>query len=372
MMDFMNTNGQAQGEFANEIMSNGLNPGAMRPYIGFDKQGKPLGAFVTVYTGGDPKKKESYTTRPIQANATTLRRDEWKTLDDAVLKIADDRMVGINDLRANGLTYNLANGMGTTVLETHSSGDAMEAEMSMDGLTRGKNDRVTYTTTYLPIPIIHVDYQINARVLAASRKMGNPIDTTGAERAARRVAEKVEDLLFVKPTTPYTFGGGSIYGYTNHPQRKKVTITSWVDTDSNGAYTVSAANIIKDVLSMKQSAINAKHYGPYTIYIPTAYDTRLDMDYDSTTPGTTIRERILKIAGINGIKVADHLEADNVVMVQMTPDVVRLVNGMGISNVEWKSEGNMVTNYKVMTIQVPQIRADQDGNSGVVHAATAH
>jgi len=49
----------------------------------------------------------------------------------------------------------------------------------------------------------------------------------------------------------------------------------------------------------------------------------------------------------------DRLPDDKVVMVQMSTDTVRLVNGMGIQNVQWSSEGNMVNNYKVMTIQVP-------------------
>jgi len=56
-------------------------------------------------------------------------------------------------------------------------------------------------------------------------------------------------------------------------------------------------------------------------------------------------------------------------LVQMTSDVVRLVRGMGIQNIEWATEGGMMTKYKVMTIQVPQIRADQNGKSGIVHMA---
>jgi len=56
-------------------------------------------------------------------------------------------------------------------------------------------------------------------------------------------------------------------------------------------------------------------------------------------------------------------------MVQMTSNVVRIVNGMPIQNVEWKSEGQFVGNYKVMTIQVPQIRSDYNGNTGLVHLA---
>ena len=74
----------------------------------------------------------------------------------------------------------------------------------------------------------------------------------------------------------------------------------------------------------------------------------------------------MKISGITGIQVVDTLTADTVLLVQMTSDVVRLVRGMGIQNVEWQTEGKMVTKYKVMTIQVPQVRADQAGHSGIV------
>lgn len=77
----------------------------------------------------------------------------------------------------------------------------------------------------------------------------------------------------------------------------------------------------------------------------------------------------MKISGILDVKVIDTLPADNVLLVQMTSDVVRLVRGMGLQNVEWQTEGNFITKYKVMTIQVPQIRADQNGNSGIVHLA---
>jgi hypothetical protein len=105
------------------------------------------------------------------------------------------------------------------------------------------------------------------------------------------------------------------------------------------------------------------------LYIPTAYETVIDGDYDVVSPGVTIRERIMKIAGISGIKVVDSLTADNVLLVQMTPDVVRLVRGMGLTNVQWATEGGMVTKFKVMAIMVPQIRSDQNGKSGIVHLA---
>ena len=68
-----------------------------------------------------------------------------------------------------------------------------------------------------------------------------------------------------------------------------------------------------------------------------------------------------------GDKNSFPLPANNVLLVQMSSDVVRLVRGMGIQNVQWSVEGNMINKFKVMTIQVPQIRSDQNGKSGIVH-----
>jgi len=359
-------NGKAQGDVARQIISNArMDAGMFKPFID-DRTGR---AYVTVYKGGDPKSPQSYATVPV--NNATLRRDEWKTLDEAVLKIAEARLGGIQDLVSRGLVYDIGNGMGSTVLEYHDVSDALEAEMTMDGVNRSKGDRPAYGTHYLPLPIIHADYEINERVLQASRKLGQPLDTTMAERAAKKVQEKLERMLFQDET--YSFGGGTIYSYLNHPSRNQITLSdygSWTDSST------SASAIIELVLAMKQASINDHFYGPWMLYIPTSYETVLDQDYDSTTPGTTIRERIKKINGILDVKVIDYLynsedssSSENVLLVQMTNDVVRLVRGMGIQNVEWSTEGKLIHKYKVMTIQVPQIRADYNGRCGVVHAA---
>ena len=356
-------NGQSQGQVARMMANNGkLDIGRMRPFI--DQYGRSC---VTVYMGGNPKKKESWKTMVVNAGAT-LRREEWKALDEAIMEPSRARLGGIEDLTAKNLVYNLGNAMGTTVLEWHDVNEALEAEMTMDGITRGKNDRVTFQHNYLPLPIIHAEYEIDTRELAASRNLGNPLDTTMAERAARKVLEKLEALLFTDTT--YTFGEkdsrlrNAIYSYVNFPDRIGVNLS--IPWDNSG---MTGAMIIRDVLEMKQASINNYHYGPWTMYIPTNYETVLDADYDATTPGTTIRERILKIAGVNEIKVSDTLADDNVLLIQMTRDVIRLVRGMGLQNVQWSEEGGMVTKFKVMTIQVPQIRSDAYGKTGIVHLA---
>lgn len=363
-VDLMGVNGQVSGEVASQILNNGqLNLGALRPFVGANGR-----AYMTVYKGGNPELAANWDTREINTNAT-LRRDEWKQLDDAVLEASRQRLGGIQDLIDNNLTFNLGNAMGTTVLEWHDVNDGMEAVISMDGVNRGKNDRPKFQHNYLPIPIIHVDYEINARVLAASRSLGNPLDTTSAERAARRVNEKLEKMLFTNITYNFgetdTRGRNTIYSYLNHPDRNQVTLAAaW---DESGKTPVQ---ILKDVQDMKAMSLADFHYGPWMLYIPAQYETVLDEDYDVSGASTqTIRERILKLQGIKGIKVVDTLTANNVCLVQMTSDVVRLVRGLGLQNVEWEQEGKFITKYKVLTIQVPQIRSDQNGKSGIVHLA---
>jgi len=349
-IDFIGQGG-TQGQVAGMLAGGGINANAMRPYIG--KDGK---AYITTYKGGDPKNPANYVATPIQANAT-LRKDEWVRLDEAVLGIAEQRLGGVQDLVDKGLVYDIGNGMGSTVLEYHDVSDALSAELTMDGVTRAPGDRPNFTAKYLPLPIIHADYELNARALAASRNLGQPLDTTLAERAARKVNEKLESMLFTDTT--YAFGGGSIYSYLNFPYRNKKNLQASWATQSD------AGKIVGDVLNMKQLSIAAHHYGPWMLYIPTGYETKLDNDYDSTR-GNTIRARIEAISGIQGVKVIDTLPADTVLLVQMTSDVVRLVRGMGIQNVEWATQGGMITKYKVMTIQVPQIRADQENHCGIV------
>ncbi len=336
---------QAMGSVGQRLLSNGMSSSSLRPWIGADGH-----SYINVNGVA------------VRANAATLRKDEWKQYDTAVVEAARQRMVGVGDLVSRGLTYTISNGLGTTVLEYEDMSDMEAAEINMDGVTRGQKDRVEYGIKYLPLPIVHKDFQINARVLNASRTTGQPLDTTQAALAGQVVAEKIESILFTGSST-YTFGGGTIYGYMDFPYRSTVTLTqNW---DASGK---TGAEILTDVMSMKQASINDRHYGPWVLYVPTGYETVLDEDHKAESD-STVRERILRIAGITDVKVSDKLTANNVLLVQMTADTVRMVSGMPVTPVEWSTEGGMIFNYKVMTIQVPQIRADQNNRSGIVHLA---
>ena len=328
---------------------NKFSPGIMRPWL--DKNGE---TYIAVHDAKTGKMKS------MQANTTgTLRKDQWKQLDEAIVMAGRERFVGVQSLESRGLVKNLANAMGTTVLEWDEMKDYMSAEVSMDALTRGQNDRPQFERKAIPIPIIHADFQINARALATE----NMLDTWGAEQAARKVAQMQEDMLFTDWT--YGYGGGKIHSYLNHPGVNNQTLTkNWDDATKTGK------NILDDVIACKQKMIEDKAFGPYELYIPTAYETKLDLDFSDNKGTNTIRQRILQIDGIDSIKVVDRLPENTVLMVNMQQSTIRLIKGLGLTNVQWPSEGGWVQNYKVVSIVLPQIRTDADGNCGIVKLAS--
>src|SRR5690606_37721938 len=107
---------------------------SMRPFL--DDKGNP---HILVFKGGDRSDPKNYSAEPV--NNATLRYDEWRQLDEAVVRVAEQRLIGFDDLRRNGLVRPLGNAMATTVLTWDEMSDAMEAIVSMDPVRRGKNDR---------------------------------------------------------------------------------------------------------------------------------------------------------------------------------------------------------------------------------------
>lgn len=291
----------------------------------------------------------------------TLRKDEWKEIDSAVVEEAGLRLQGVADLIAAGLTRPIANAMGKTILEYPGIGDMDDAIVSMDGLARSDNDRVEFTNRSIPLPITHKDFNIGIRTLSASRNgSGEPLDTTQIRISSRKVSEMLERMLY---RGGGTFAGAPIYGYTTHPNRNTGafgTNGNWLQAAKTGA------NMLADVQTMKAALIADGFPGPYWLYLPGGYSTIMDNDYITSYPGS-IRTRLLQVEGVTKISFTDQLAANNVVMVQATSDVVQWGLGEEVQPVQWDIYGGMAVAFKVFAIQVPILRTTQSGKSGIFH-----
>jgi uncharacterized linocin/CFP29 family protein len=296
---------------------------------------------------------------------TTLRKDEWKVFDDTLVSAAQERLVAVADLIERGLTSKISNAMGKTVLEYDLVGDMNEAQVSMDGAAQTENDRIEFDTAGLPLPITHKDFWINLRTLVASRSRGDGLDTTQIRISGRKIAEAQEELL-VKGTVngvDKQFQGLKVYGYLSHPKRNLDTF------GTNGAWNNAAKtgdNMVDDVLSMLAMMDDDKQTGPFVLYVPK--DAKPNLEKDFKTNGTlSARQRLLQIEGLEAIKTLPSLPSANLLMVQMTEDTVKLVQGEPLQTIQWDTQGGFHVNFKAFQIQVPLIRADQAGNIGLVH-----
>ena len=329
---------------------------SMRPYIGEDEL-----AYIAVHKGGDKADIKNYNEVPV-ANAA-LRYDEWRQLDDAIVRAGRQRLIGFDDLRKHGLVYNLNNPMATTVLTYERMSEALSAAVSISPSKKADNDIVDFEAAHLPIPIAHSDFTLDERILQESRTRGNGLDTVMVEAATRAVMQQQEDMLFGS-TSSLTYGGGVVYTYITEPNINTASITAAWDASST-----TGAVIRADVLKMKQASIDDYHFGPWILYIPPSYDTVMDDDYSvSGASLKTIRERILDIDKILDVRVVDRLADDTCLLVQMTSDVVDLVDGMAPQVIQWDSDP-FSHNYKVMSIQIPRVKSDYNDRSGIVKLA---
>lgn len=379
-------NGQGHGPVAEQLMGTHFDPGLLRPFI--DGKGRKV---VMVNTGQLTTNKDTGRQEPVLKkrlvseliangmyspvfNATSLRKQEWVLLDSVVLKAARARLRAWADLAASD-TFGGFNGMSRTVLEHETMSDPGEAVVDMDGLTEGRSDRPRFDLKGLPLPITHSDFWFSSRQLAVSRNTGTPLDSTMAEAAGRRVAEMIEKITIgtiagmkLSKTGSLLADNPQVYGYTNFPSRiTKTDLT--VPTGANPEATVA------DVLEMRSTLYDVNRFGPFMLYHSPDWDQFMDNDYILTGGNVatqTLRERLRAIEGIQDVRRLDFLtNTFTLLMVQMTSDVARAVNGMDITTVQWETQGGMRLNFKVMAIHVPQLRADFNGSTGILHATTA-
>jgi hypothetical protein len=290
----------------------------------------------------------------------TLRKDEWKAMDQMLIEVAQTRLRAYTDLVAAGLVRSVGNPFGKTVYEWEQVSDLTDASVSMDVTTQTEMDRPEYTLQGIPLPVYHKDFRFNIRQLSASRTTGESIDITAARLATRKVLDQIEGGI-VNGITTLKHGTYEIQGYTNAAQRNTVALsTAWTDSAKTGS------QMLDDVLDMVSAAEGDKHYGPYVLYVPTAYGVAIEDDFKANSD-RTIRERLTAIDSITAVRTLDTLSADNVVLVEMSQDTVDYIQGFEPTIVFWEEMGGMNLRFKVLAIGAPRVRHDAENQSGIVH-----
>lgn len=309
--------------------------------------------------------KKAY--RAIQANAATLRKDEWVHFDSALQGVFQRPRAGIDDLVSRNLTYDF-NGYAASVLEFESISDTSGVGLAMDPDSQGTQNTAKYELASLPLPIFHAEFSLGDRYLQMSRTRGTPMDTSLIEKKGKDMMEGLEYLLFngvvEGSSSAFKYAGSSIYGYLNWPSSVPVNFTAgagkgWTHADT------TAAGIVADVQNLIQALRNNRCFGPYMVYIPSSYWKKMSGDYAAGYP-KTILQRIKEVEPqVIDIKISEFIAGDKVVAVQMDKSTVRLVRGLAMTPVQTQLRPYGRHEFQILMIQVPQLRTDGAGRSGV-------
>lgn len=343
-------NGVAHGSIAHKFMASGGDPNVFRPFVDNDGQSRIL------RVNADGK------VRSIVTNSTSLLRpDEWQEIDNAVVDTARAETRVWADLRSRG-AYNVRGGMGTTELLTQTVGNMTPARMSMDGLADSENDAVEFDLKTIPLPFIHKQFRIPLRLLETSRKNGTALDTIQVREAASVCVDLLEQLT-LGVIDPYAYGGNAVYGYRNFPQRLTYSLTA----PTSGSWT--PRTLVQQLVAMKKLSTDAFHRGPWRIYVGPDWAPYIDDDYTSTYGGVTLRQRLLQTEGFSSIRTSEYLPDYDIIMVMEDPKVARAVTAMDWTTLQWEEKAGLALNFMILGIMLPQLRADQNGQTGLVHGA---
>lgn len=346
-------NGQGFGGVADRLLATNFQLGALRPWTGPDGRSymtlNHQGKDVTVLVGNAP---------------STLMYDQWKFFDNEVIRVARPLLRAWGDISGAGLTFTVPNGLAHPVMQQQTMTDWGNATISMDGLRQARRDRGLFDLRNFPLPIIHADFSFSLRELMVSRNGNMPLDTTSIEQNTRKIVEQVEQLT-LGTAASYSYGGGTVYGLTNTPYR--VTKTFTLPTAVGWEPAVTYDEILDAIQSLQDIYFN----GPYGVFVSPGWTKYMNTDYSAAYPGATLASKLAQIGDIRFVRKVDYLSNFQIIIFQLTPDVIRAVTGMPMTTMQWESQGGMMVNFKIMCIMVPQVRANANDQTGIVHATAA-
>jgi len=300
--------------------------------------------------------------------ASPLPKDAQELFDRAVVKVGLERLTLVEDLLAEGLTYSLPNWLAVPTIYFEKINRVGHAQRTMVPKARGERQVQDRAGSTLPVFCTWDDFSFGIRELLASERVGAPIDTSHIENATRNVNEGVEDQGI--NGSGFTVAGHAAPGILNAPNANTYAYAGGEAWDAAGK---TGEEILVDFLAMIDKAQADRYYGPYNLYIPTLYGSKLNQDFKANSD-KTIRMRLDEVeAGGRPvrIRVADQLPANRTALIQMTSNVIDVVVGQTPTEVSWEDGPGWERFFVVLACIIVRPKSDYEGNSGIVLGFTS-
>lgn len=291
-------------------------------------------------------------------NALPLPKDVWGEWDRDGIAVQRSTLAVFNDLAASVAT---PMPIGKLVHHFQTISDSGEANISLDGRSKGRTDQPVFAYHGTPLPIVDSPFSYGWRQVAAASTEGFQLDSAGRDNSNRTVAEKLESLV-LDGDSSIVVGGATLYGLRTQPKRN----TRSTSNTLNGA---TGAEWLEDITATLK-LLHADNYKvPATIYVN--WD---DWFYATSTEFTTgypktIAQRVLELGGVKEIIPADSIAADEIIAAVKDRRVLQVLNGMPMTTrAQFRANPEDDYDFVTMAAAALEIKFDAEDNCGVAHS----
>jgi len=305
----------------------------------------------------------------IVGNNQIFDYDEHEARDDDVMQEVRTNLTMMESVMAAGFTRNTSLAR-TEYIKQRTGKWSNKGEISMDGRAESQPDERNKERFGVPIPIVHVDYDIPARKQQQSMNFGESIEDEQAEEAGRTLRETEENLFLDGwgPTVPDSQGNNlDLYGVRN----SSVSITGSATGDWSTADNIK--DTIDGILNELESQTGDNDRGPDPVeqgawlwYHPNQRSDLRAADPDGDG-NMTVKTRLQNDYPYLDMQAAGELDDGELVCMVKDPRFIRVLTAQAPTNLSEEVDMGLATEYKTLASRIPFFKTTYDGIKGAVY-----
>jgi len=305
----------------------------------------------------------------LTANEQILDFEEHEFRDEDVLQEVRTNLTMMESVMAEGFTRDTSLAR-TEYIKQRTDTWSNTAEISMDGRAESAPDERNKERFGVPIPIVHVDYEIPARRQQQSMNFGESIEDEQAEEAGR-ILRETEENLFLNgwgPTVPDSQGNNlDLYGVSNSNVSINGTAAGDWGSPSNVLDTID-----DDILNPleSQTADNDRGPDPVEQGMWLWYHPNQRSDLRAADPrgdgNMSVMQRIQQDYPYIDMQAAGELDDGEVVATVKDPRFLEILTAQAPTNLSEEVDMGLSTKYKTLASRIPFFRSTKDGVVGSV------
>jgi hypothetical protein len=305
----------------------------------------------------------------LSANDRRLDFDEFEGKDEDNLREIRYQLGIVDTLINAGFTKDVSPARTVYVKQREGKWE-IEAETSMDGRAKSRQDEAPKDIIGVPLPFTHVDYEISTRLQQQSQNFGESIDDEDARQAGRilREGEEFQTLDGWGNTVPDSRGNPlEMHGLRD----SEVSITGTASGDWGTPSNV--LDTIDKILNAfeSQSVDNNRGPDPVEQGMWLWYHPNQRSDLRAADPrgdgNMSLMSRIQRDYPYINMQANGALNDGELVAMVRDRRFGEILNGQAPTNLSEDMEFGLATKYKALSMRVPFFRSTYDGIKGCLY-----